>query len=1043
MPATPNNGGSPGDEVNQRHKLCRKIARVLDEVRSSQVTHLRKLKELSALRFHSSVSTESFFAAFSTALTQIFDFQRRTASAERIIRFVAIFAGVRDPKNASDSDPFLEQFLRFLLVAAEASNRMVRIRACHIISEIIMRMPDDTEVSSDLWDEVIEGMKLRVGDKVPAVRTFAIRALSRFVNDTEDCGILELLLHTLSFEQNAAVRKTIVLSLPPSHKTATTVIDCTLDASESVRKAAYCVLASKFPLHRLSIKLRTTILQRGLADRSLSVMKDCLKLMKDEWLSKCCNEEPIELLKFLDVETYESVGESVMRTLLKEGLVKLHDDQSIRQFYTSPSDLNEGQCNSTVQLMEAEVAFFWRTICKHLQMEAKVKGTDAATKTGTESAVHAAGASDSNDLLDRVLPASVSDYVKLVKAHIDAGPNYRFASRQLLLLGAMLDFSDSSNRRVAGEFLQELLHKPLDYELDEHEAEVVIGDGINLGGDKEWAAAVSELAKKVHASSGEFEEVVLRVIEQLAQPCRERTAGCMQWLHCLAVTSLLLENAQSFRWMHGKAIEPLEILQSVLLPGARHVHLDVQRAAVRCLGLFGLLEGRPSNDIVKRLRRSFVKGPSSVTIMASKALMDLGMWHGPNEVDNAMEQHNHTVVVTPYEPSDEREDPEIKLLHLLYDGLERHSWDDSIENDDDESVMSILGEGFAKFLLLSKKYPVLPAVSHPQLLAKLIGLYFCSENNDLQRLKQCLSVFFEHYPSLSLDHKICLSKAYVPVMRSLWPGIDGNSAGSNVMVSNMRKRAMRASFFMVQMMQVPIYTKVTETSNDEDGTGNLDNLMGPSEYESGEEGLAIRIGSEVTRFGGKKTVAEKSYASALCRTLVLLHFRSSEQEAVKLMGHLLTHILESVAAEKDLMKDLKQMAARLKALDTHPDQELSSDQVNLILRRLDVEAQLDVNNPSEQPASIAHTSARPNCGRRRARRKVAESSSSGSSDEEVSPSSVVPANPCVMSRAKRASKTVALSKMTALNTPEEDEEEEVEEDGSEVTSDDDDDSDAL
>lgn len=71
-------------------------------------------------------------------------------------------------------------------------------------------------------------------------------------------------------------------------------------------------------------------------------MKECIKLMKDEWLAKCCDEDPIQLLKFLDVETYESVGESVMSTLLKAGLVKLQDGQSIRQFFTSTSDSAEG-----------------------------------------------------------------------------------------------------------------------------------------------------------------------------------------------------------------------------------------------------------------------------------------------------------------------------------------------------------------------------------------------------------------------------------------------------------------------------------------------------------------------------------------------------------------------------------------------------------------------------------------------------------------------------------------------------------------------------
>lgn len=51
----------------------------------------------------------------------------------------------------------------------------------------------------------------------------------------------------------------------------------------------------------------------------------------------------------------------------------------------------------------------------------QTKGSDAATAMGAEAAVYAAEASDANDLLERILPASVSDYVDLVKAHIEAG----------------------------------------------------------------------------------------------------------------------------------------------------------------------------------------------------------------------------------------------------------------------------------------------------------------------------------------------------------------------------------------------------------------------------------------------------------------------------------------------------------------------------------------------------------------------------------------------------------------------------------------------
>lgn len=65
-----------------------------------------------------------------------------------------------------------------------------------------MRLPDDMEVSSEVWDEVIESMRIRMSDKVAAVRTFAVRSLTRFANDSENRDILELFLEKLPLEQN-------------------------------------------------------------------------------------------------------------------------------------------------------------------------------------------------------------------------------------------------------------------------------------------------------------------------------------------------------------------------------------------------------------------------------------------------------------------------------------------------------------------------------------------------------------------------------------------------------------------------------------------------------------------------------------------------------------------------------------------------------------------------------------------------------------------------------------------------------------------------
>ncbi|KAG6659972.1 hypothetical protein CIPAW_03G073200 [Carya illinoinensis] len=1005
-------------ETEEDNRLKHKIAKILDEARTSFATHNRKLKELSAVRSKSS-SPLHFFSAFSKILIPLFTFQRRIASTERVVRFVSVFAGTRDPNNASDCDEFLAEFLRFLLNAAAAANRTARFRACQIVSEIIMRLPDDAEVSDELWDEVIDCMMLRVRDKVPVIRTFAVRALSRFANDGENSDILDLFLEVLPLEQNAEVRKTIVLSLPPSNATSQVIVDCTVDVSESVRKAAYCILANKFPLQSLSIKLRTIILQRGLGDRSLAVSNECLKLMKDEWLIKCCNGDPAELLKYLDVETYELVGDAVMGALLRAGLVNLRDGGSIQQYISTVDGMKGDSVGRipSIQLMEAEVALYWRTVCRHLQTEAHAKGSDAAATMGTEAAVYAAEASDNNDLLERILPATVSDFIDLVKAHIDAGPNYRFASRQLLLLGAMLDFSDATNRKVAGTFVQELLHKPLEHELDDDGNIVVIGDGINLGGDREWADSVSGLAKKVHAVDGEFEAVVLGVVEELARPCRERTADVMQWIHSLAVTGLLLENAKSFRWLRGQSIEPAELLRSLLLPGAKHVHFDVQRIAVRCLGLFGLLEKKPSEELVKQLTLSFVNGPASVSVAASKALIDLGLWHEPHEVDRALGKDfsypDDKKSFVPVNLSDIDEVLNVQMLDLLYAGIEKDDWDNSLSSDEYESVQAIIGEGFAKILLLSENYPSIPASLHPLLLAKLINLYFSNERKDLQRLKQCLSVFFEHYPSLSAAHKA---------------SINGNAGGPTLMVSNMRKRAVQASRFMLQMMQAALYERETPNVDDK-GNGELPEVLNGSlepPLECGEEGLAIRIAVEATGFQMKKTAAERSYVSALGRILVLLRFRSSEQGAIKLMRRLLSHVAGSVSAEKDLVKELKRIAEHLKSVDADPDQELLQDEANLILGRLDLDLNLDV--AVSMPQTPAPRSTRPSRSRRRIRLEEA------SSDEEVLSSSVPTVAATISTRSQRASKTAALTKITAsrsIRMNADDEE------GSEVTSEED------
>lgn len=172
---------------------------------------------------------------------------------------------------------------------------------------------------------------------------------------------------------------------------------------------------------------------------------------------------------------------------------------------------------------------------------------------------------------------------------------------------------------------------------------------------------------------------------------------------------------------------------------AKHSHLDVQRIAVRCLGLFGLLEIKPSEELVKQLKVSFAKGPAPISIVACKALFDLGMWHQPQEVDRAIGQNmssqlqDYDMTSSPLDISDTDGNWNPKLLDLLYAGLIKDDWDSSLASEENESVQGALGEGFAKILLLSENYKSIPARSNPLLLSKLITLYFSNESKELQR----------------------------------------------------------------------------------------------------------------------------------------------------------------------------------------------------------------------------------------------------------------------------------------------------------------------
>ncbi|KAJ7517851.1 hypothetical protein O6H91_21G042500 [Diphasiastrum complanatum] len=962
------------------------VPRIFNECQQSLATHRRGIKQLVKCRRSSG---ESFSKVFQECLLRVFVVNKREPSVERLVKLVASFAAYRDQEHAEESDAFLEELLGFLLRFADSSQKSVRFRVCQLVSEVMLLLGDDVELSDNLWDELTVGMHRRIRDKVPTVRFFAARALGRLVSPDDsgdfdtDTTVMQYRI-ALANDQNVDVRKMVVMSMPPSNSTIADIVERSADVNEVVRKVVFTVLGSKFPIQSLSIRQRTTVLKRGLNDRQPTVRAECVKMLIDAWLTRDCGGDPFTLLRYLDVETNESVGEAVLQQLLKGQLIKVEDSTGLNQFLSQ----SEGFQTKSVKLLEAEQAIFWRMVCGFLQSEAQVKGLEAASTGGAEALVNAADAAEKSELLEKLLPPTVAEYVELVNAHLVAGPSHRFVSRNLLMLAKLLDFSDAVNRRAAANLIQELLFEKA---LEAEQNVEIFRDGLHLGAEKEWATAVAELAQKVHGAVGELVQVIAEIVRELARPCREGGANAMQWLQCLAVTGLLLENLQSVRRLSGCSIDAQEIMDGVLIPAAKHIQMEVQQAGVRWLGLFCQLEDRPNMRALKQICLAARSGNFLVQHMALKALFDLILSHGVVVVDRSMQmvsdlraspELNSSGVETSHvaenntgqKENDEKREKNQPVLKFLAEMLDQKTIEEEVDHEisaERETRTSVVAEGFAKLLLQSKTCPEILDTQN-LIIGKLVQLYFSEDTKFDIRLQQCLSVFFQAYASLGAANKRCVAKAFLPVLRSEWPGLTPSRSVSQGNVAARKKRATQMARFMLQLLKQKLL-KVQETSDQTkhkdttqqpaDGTHNNEEEDGEDsrqtegeEPDSGHEELAIIIATEVTRFPSKRSWAGKGYRELLCKVAASLHFRASQQEAIKCMRKLLDHMIDAMKGEKLICKELNAMVNRLKAMDKTPEEGLRDEQVQHLLDRLGIHvAENEETNPEPTQPSTTRT----------------------------------------------------------------------------------------
>lgn len=71
----------------------------------------------------------------------------------------------------------------------------------------------------------------------------------------------------------------------------------------------------------------------------------------------------------------------------------------------------------------------------------------------------------------------------------------------------------------------------------------------------------------------------------------------------------------------------------------------------------------------------------------------------------------------PIDFEDSNDNLDVALLDMLFSGFNRPEWCECEDIDENESVLAVLGEGFAKILLRSESYRDVPTSAHPLFLA--------------------------------------------------------------------------------------------------------------------------------------------------------------------------------------------------------------------------------------------------------------------------------------------------------------------------------------
>eukprot|EP00697_Spironema_sp_BW2_P002405 gnl/Spiro4/13211_TR7009_c0_g1_i1.p1 gnl/Spiro4/13211_TR7009_c0_g1~~gnl/Spiro4/13211_TR7009_c0_g1_i1.p1 ORF type:complete len:955 (-),score=251.69 gnl/Spiro4/13211_TR7009_c0_g1_i1:124-2940(-) len=432
---------------------------IFHEAQTTTASHKRCVKKLVAL--HRQLDSETFLQQFLDCVSQALVVFKSEPAVDCVVQFVAAcLTRVCSEKNG---EGFFNEVINFLLTHCASSDKAVRFRVCQLLDTLLrVEAGEDLELEDDVFQALVKKLLVRAQDKVPAIRTSALRCLSRLQDPTDPKDpVTALFLVLISSDACKDVRAIVTESIGVSEHTAPALVARTFDICPTVRAAAYrrcCVLVDQTNTAPV-----LDLIGRGLLDRDTAV-QGVVKTLLCELLETQFDHSVLDLLSCINVTQKEELACNILQAIFhhyrtqqqqpkkapktsrtstgaqgtvahqilsREELLQLDCDGSS----SNNSNNNDNQANS----VGAVAALYWRVAAAHLHEQ-----VTAPSSRGCRAAAD-------DERLDALLPTA-TECAELLSLTSD-----EFVVRQLLKLAHFINLQEEAGRRRFGACLVQLL----------------------------------------------------------------------------------------------------------------------------------------------------------------------------------------------------------------------------------------------------------------------------------------------------------------------------------------------------------------------------------------------------------------------------------------------------------------------------------------------------------------------------------------------------------------------------------------------------------